>query len=101
MAAASDFLILPLPDDGGGLPSGGGAMPAGVSGCGDAMCNTNSFGFFTPFPFPLPVPYGACLAVRAFTAFPDVASCFAPIPDGTVPEELAGACPVSHLFQPS
>jgi hypothetical protein len=39
----SDFLILPLPDDGGGLPSGAGAMPAGVSGGPGSMCITNSF----------------------------------------------------------
>ena len=45
--------------------------------------------------------YGVFRTVRAFTAFPVVAPCFAPIPDGTVPEELAGSCPVSHLFQPS
>jgi hypothetical protein len=58
-SGASGFLILPLPDDGGGGPPGGGAMPAGVSGCGGTMCNTNSFGFFTPFPFPIPPPpYG-------------------------------------------
>jgi hypothetical protein len=58
-SGASGFLILPLPDDGGGGPPGGGAMPAGVSGCGGTMCNTNSFGFFTPFPFPIPLPpYG-------------------------------------------
>ncbi len=37
----------------------------------------------------------------AFIAFPDVASCFAPIPDGTVPEELAGVWPVFHSSQPS
>jgi hypothetical protein len=59
-SASLNFLILPLPDDGGGGPPGGGAMPAGVSGLGGGiMCNTNSFGFLTPFPFPLPVPpYG-------------------------------------------
>ena len=41
--AVSAFLILPLPDDGGGGPSGGGAIPAGVSGGPGFMCNTNSF----------------------------------------------------------
>ena len=108
-AAFSAFLILPLPPDGGGLPFGGGAMPAGVSGGPGCMCKTKF-----PFPFPLPLPYGVCRVVRAFTVFPDVASCFAPIPDGTdpdgtVPDELAGSppgelsgtFPVNHLFQPS
>ena len=47
------------------------------------------------------MPYGVFRAVRAFTAFPLVASCFAPIPDGTVPDELAGSSPVLDLFQPS
>ena len=116
-AAFSAFLILPLPPDGGGLPFGGGAMPAGVSGGPGCMCKTKF-----PFPFPLPLPYGVCRVVRAFTVFPDVASCFAPIPDGTdpdgtVPDELAGSppdelagsppgelsgtFPVNHLFHSS
>jgi hypothetical protein len=42
-SASKNFLILPLPDDGGGLPSGGGAIPAGVSGGPGCMCNTSSF----------------------------------------------------------
>ena len=53
-----------------------------------------------PFPIP-PFPYGVFRTARAFIAFPDVASCFAPIPDGTVPEELAGVWPVFHSSQPS
>ena len=42
-AGFTAFLILPLPDDGGGLPSGAGAMPAGVSGGPGSRCITNSF----------------------------------------------------------
>jgi hypothetical protein len=39
----SAFLILPLPDCGGGPPPGGGAIPAGTSGGPGMMCKTNSF----------------------------------------------------------
>jgi hypothetical protein len=42
-AGFSNFLILPLPADGGGPPPGGGAIPAGTSGGPGCMCNTNSF----------------------------------------------------------
>jgi hypothetical protein len=39
----SAFLILPLPDCGGGPPPGGGAIPAGTSGGPGMMCKTKSF----------------------------------------------------------